>query len=42
MDENNKYKEQIIQMLQKINEEKFLRYLYTLLNEMLIKQSEKE
>lgn len=40
--DNTKYKEQIMQMLQKINEEKLLRYLYVLLNEMVSRHIEKE
>ena len=31
---NNDYKKQIIKLLQRINEERYLRYLYILINEM--------
>ena len=31
------YKEQIVKLLETVNEEKFLRYLYYLINEMVAK-----
>ena len=40
--QNMDYKKLIIQHLQKINDERFLRYLYTLITEMVEKQSKKE
>lgn len=39
--DSNEYKEQIIQQLQKINDVKLLRYLYTLVREMNSKQEKK-
>lgn len=39
--DGNEYKEQIIQQLQKINDVKLLRYLYTLVREMNGKQEKK-
>ena len=37
VNEKGEYKELIIQQLQKINEERYLRYLYILLKEMIAK-----
>ena len=40
--DNNKYKKLIIEQLQKINEEKLLRYLYILVSEMASVQNKEE
>ena len=40
--DNTNYKEVAMMLLQKINDEKLLRYLCTLLNKMVTNQVEKE
>ena len=40
MQSEGEYKKQIIQLLQKINEEKYLRYLYILLKEIANQEGE--
>ena len=39
---NNDYKKQIIEIIQRINEEKFLRYLYILISEMATNENKQE
>lgn len=40
--DSKEYREQIIQLVQKINDAKLLRYLYTLVREMNNKETKKE